>query len=56
MNFHGLRHTFATKLLRSTGNLRLVQKACRHANVNTTVVYTHVTNEDVARATERLGW
>jgi len=25
MNFHGLRHTFATKLLRSTGNLRLVQ-------------------------------
>jgi site-specific recombinase XerC len=56
MNFHGLRHTFATKLLRSTGNLRLVQRACRHSNVNTTTIYTHVTNEDVARATETLGW
>jgi integrase/recombinase XerC len=57
LNFHGLRHTFATKLLRSSGgNLRLVQRACRHRSVQTTTIYAHVTNEDVARAADNLGW
>jgi len=55
-NFHALRHTFATKLLRATGNLRLVQRACRHGNVQTTTIYTHVTSDDVARAAETLTW
>ena len=56
LNFHVLRHSYATKLLRSTGNLRLVQKACRHANIQTTTIYAHVTTEDVAKAAENLGW
>jgi site-specific recombinase XerD len=56
LNFHALRHTFATKLLRATGNLRLVQKACRHSSVNTTTIYAHVTADDVAKATHDLGW
>src|SRR5262249_10944253 len=30
---HDLRHDFATKLLRETGNLRLVQKALGHASI-----------------------
>jgi site-specific recombinase XerD len=33
-NFHILRHTFATALLRKTKNVRLVQVACRHISLN----------------------
>jgi integrase/recombinase XerC len=55
-NFHALRHTYATRLLKATGNLRLVQKACRHSNVNTTTIYTHVTTDDLARAAETITW
>jgi site-specific recombinase XerD len=55
-NFHALRHTYATKLLRATGNLRLVQRACRHSNINTTTIYTHISSDDVARAAETVYW
>jgi integrase/recombinase XerC len=41
LNFHGLRHTFATRLLRETRNLRLVQIACRHSSPAVTAIYTH---------------
>ncbi len=39
---HTLRHTFATDLLRETKNIRLVQKGLGHANLATTMIYTHV--------------
>ncbi len=39
---HSLRHTFATDLSRETTNLRLVQKALGHADLSSTMVYTHV--------------
>lgn len=44
---HKLRHTFATELLGDGLNLREVQTAMRHADVRTTVIYTHVRNEDL---------
>jgi site-specific recombinase XerD len=57
LNFHSLRHSYATRLLKASGgNLRLVQRACRHSNINTTTIYTHVTTDDVAAAADRLGW
>ena len=34
---HTLRHTFATRLLRVTGNVELTRKALRHANIQTTI-------------------
>ena len=52
--FHDFRHDFATKLLRETGNLKLVQKALNHADISTTVRYAHVLNEEVAEAMERV--
>jgi integrase len=57
LHFHSTRHTFATRLLEASGgNLRLVQTACRHSNIGTTTIYTHITADDVARAAENLGW
>lgn len=44
---HLLRHTFATDLLRSTKNIRLVQKALGHASLSSTMIYTHVYDEEL---------
>jgi integrase len=52
--FHDFRHNLATKLLRDTGNLKLVQKALNHADVKTTVRYAHVLDDEVAEALERV--
>jgi integrase len=51
---HDFRHDFATKLLRETGNLKLVQRALNHADIKTTVRYAHVLDDEVAAAMERV--
>jgi site-specific recombinase XerD len=51
---HDLRHDFATKLLRESGNLRLVQRALNHASIKTTTRYAHVLDSEVADAMERV--
>ncbi|UWU89599.1 site-specific integrase [Bradyrhizobium sp. CB1015] len=52
--FHDFRHDFGTKLLRDSGNLKLVQKALNHRDIKSTLRYAHVLDEDVAEAVERL--
>jgi integrase len=54
LRFHDLRHDFGTKLLRETGNLKLVQRAMNHATIATTVRYAHVLDDEVAAAMERV--
>jgi integrase len=53
LRFHDLRHDFGTKLLRETGNLKLVQKALNHRDIKTTLRYAHVLDQEVADAIER---
>jgi integrase len=50
--FHDNRHTAATRLLRSSGNLKLVQRLLRHEDIATTTKYAHVTDEDLRLAME----
>ena len=50
---HALRHTFATDLLTATKNIRLVQKALGHADLSTTMIYTHVADSDLEEALRR---
>ncbi|PAV24487.1 hypothetical protein CF392_16010 [Tamilnaduibacter salinus] len=52
--FHALRHTCATRLLRSGADIRYVQKWLGHADIGTTQIYTHVASTDLDDVADRF--
>ena len=47
---HMLRHSFASHVLQSSGDLRAVQELLGHANISTTQVYTRLDYQHLAKA------
>ena len=54
LRFHDLRHDVATKTLRATGNLKLVQRTLNYRDIERTTRYAHVLDEEVAAALQSV--
>jgi integrase len=54
-SIHRCRHTYATELLRSGTNIRVVQTLMRHASLNSTMIYTAVSEDECLEGISRLG-
>lgn len=53
-SFHHLRHTSISNLRRKTGDILLCSRFARHANIATTTIYAHASDEEIGRAAKGL--
>jgi site-specific recombinase XerD len=54
LNFHSLRHTFASWLVQKGVSLYEVSKLLGHADIKTTQIYAHLRSDDLRNAVEML--
>ena len=54
LNFHSLRHTFASRLVQRGVSIYEVSKLLGHSDIKTTQIYAHLRNEDLRNAVELL--
>ena len=54
LNFHSIRHTFASWLVQNGVSIYKVSKLLGHSNVKTTEIYSHLRNEDFNEAVNSL--
>lgn len=54
--FHDLRHTFASYLVMSGANLRVVQQLLGHKDLKMTMRYSHLSNEHLQEAVGKLNY
>ena len=53
---HTLRHTFASQLVMSGVDLPTVKKLMGHSDIQTTMIYSHLADEHVDKAVEKLNF
>lgn len=53
-SIHRCRHSYGTRLLRAGTNVRVVQRLMRHANIETTAIYTAVDEDEMRAGIDRL--
>jgi integrase len=54
LNFHSLRHTFASWLVQAGVSIYEVSKLLGHADIKTTQIYAHLRSDDLRRSVELL--
>jgi site-specific recombinase XerD len=54
MSFHALRHAACSAVYRKSKDIRLTQRFARHKSILTTAIYSHPTDDDLARIVAEL--
>lgn len=54
LNFHAVRHTACTGVYRRTKDIRLTQRFARQRSIDSTVIYTHPSDDELVRVTQDL--
>jgi site-specific recombinase XerD len=54
LNFHSLRHTFASWLVQKGAPIYQISKLLGHSNIKTTEIYAHLSSSELLKSTELL--